>query len=117
MNVEFNTTKEEVLNNIKVNAGKNIINSDGSSVKDDELVKTGMKLRLSDGSIYVIIVKGDINMDGLVSLIDLSKILLHYNGVKGFELTGNALKGADMNIDDKVSLLDVSQMIVLYNSI
>ena len=56
-------------------------------------------------------------MDGLVSLIDLSKILLHYNGVKGFELTGNALKGADMNIDDKVSLLDVSQMIVLYNSI
>ncbi len=117
MNVEFNTTKEKVLNNIKVNSGKNIINSDGSSVDDDELVKTGMKLRLSDGSIYIIIVRGDINMDGLLSLIDLSKILLHYNGVKGFELSGDALKGADMNIDGKVSLVDVSQMIVLYNSI
>ena len=117
MNVEFNATKEKVLNNIKVNSGKNIINSDGTSVDDDELVKTGMKLRLSDGSIYVIIVRGDINMDGLLSLIDLSKILLHYNGVKGFELNGDALKGADMNIDGKVSLVDVSQMIVLYNSI
>ena len=117
MNVDFNTTKEKALSNIKVNAGKNIINSDGSSVDDDELVKTGMKLRLSDGSIYVIIVRGDINMDGLLSLIDLSKILLHYNGVKGFELNGDALKGADMNLDEKVSLVDVSQMIVLYNSI
>ena len=117
MNVEFNTTKEKVLNNIEVNSGKNIINSDGTSVDDDELVKTGMKLRLSDGSIYVIIVRGDINMDGLLSLIDLSKILLHYNGVKGFELDGYALKGADMNVDGKVSLVDVSQMIVLYNSI
>ena len=117
LNVDFNTTKEKVLNNIKVNSGKNIINSDGSSVDDKELVKTGMKLRLSDGSIYVIIVRGDINMDGLLSLIDLSKILLHYNGVKGFELNGDALKGADMNLDGKVSLVDVSQMIVLYNSI
>ena len=117
MNVEFNMTKEKVLNNINVNSGKNIINSDGSSVADKELVKTGMKLRLSDGTIYVIIVRGDINKDGLLSLIDLSKILLHYNGVKGFELKGEALKGADMNIDGKVSLVDVSQMIVLYNSI
>lgn len=117
MNVDFNTTKEKVLNDINVNSGKNIINSDGSSVDDKELVKTGMKLRLSDGSIYVIIIKGDINMDGLVSLIDLSKILLHYNGVKGFELKEEALKGADMNLDGKVSLVDVSQMINLYNSI
>ncbi len=117
MNVEFNTTKEKVLNNINVNSGKNIINTDGTSVEDDELVKTGMKLRLSDGSIYVIIVRGDINMDGMLSLIDLSKILLHYNGVKGFDLSGDALKGADMNIDGKVTLVDVSQMLVLYNSI
>ena len=117
MNVEFNTTKEKVLSNINVNTGKNIINSDGSSVDDKELVKTGMKLRLSDGSIYVIIVRGDINMDGLITLTDLSKILLHYNGVKGFELNGDALKGADLNIDGKISLVDVSQLIVLYNSI
>ena len=117
MNVEFNTTKEDVLNNITVNTGKNIINSDGTSVGNNEIVKTGMRLRLSDGSIYVIIVRGDINMDGLLSLTDISKLLLHYNGMRGFELTGDALKGADMNIDGKVSLIDLSQMLVVYNSI
>lgn len=117
MNIEFNTTKEKLLNNIQVKSGKNVINSDGSSVKDDEVIKTGMKLRLSDGSLYTLIVRGDINMDGRVSLTDLSKLILHYNGVKGFELAGDALKGADMNIDGKVSLVDVSQLVVLYNSI
>ena len=117
MNIEFNTTKQEALNNITVNAGRNIINSDGSPVEDDEIIKTGMKLRISDGSIYTLIVRGDINQDGNVSLIDLSKLLLHYNGFKGFELSGNAEKAADMNIDGKVSLVDLSQMLVLYNSI
>ncbi len=117
MNIEFNTTKEELLNNIQVKSGKNVINSDGSSVKDDEVIKTGMKLRLSDGSLYTLVVRGDINMDGRVSLTDLSKLILHYNGVKGFELIGDSFKGADMNIDGKVSLVDVSQLVVLYNSI
>ena len=117
MNVDHNTTKEELLDNIKVKAGKNVINEDGSSVKDDEKVKSGMKLRLSDGSIYIIIVRGDVNMDGNVSLTDLSRLILHYNGVRGFDLVGNALKGADMNIDGKISLVDVSQLVVLYNSI
>lgn len=117
MNIEFNTTKEAFLNEIQVKSGKNVINSDGSLVKDDEVIKTGMKLRLSDGRLYTLIVRGDINMDGRVSLTDLSKLILHYNGVKGFELIGDAYKGADMNIDGKVSLVDVSQLVVLYNSI
>ena len=117
MNVTHNTSKEEFLNNIQINSGKNVINSDGSIVKDDDIVKTGMKLRLSDGRIYTIIVRGDTNMDGRISLTDLSKLILHYNGVKGFELSGDTFKGADMNIDGKISLVDVSQLVVLYNSI
>ena len=117
MNIKFNTTKEELLNNITVNSGKNVINSDGTSVEEDEVIKTGMKLRLSDGSLYTLIVRGDINMDGKVSLTDLSKLILHYNEVKNFELIEDALKAADMNIDGIVNLVDISQMLVLYNSI
>lgn len=117
MNIEYNTNKKDFLDNIKVNSGKNVINSDGSAVKDDDVIKTGMKLRLSDGSIYILVVRGDINMDGRVSLTDLSKLILHYNEVKGFELDGDSLKGADMNVDGVVNLVDVSQLLVLYNSI
>lgn len=117
MNVTHNTTKEEFLNNIQIRSGKNVIDIDGNIIKDNDIVKTGMKLRLSDGRIYTIVVRGDTNMDGQITLTDLSKLILHYNGVKGFELQGEMLKGADMNIDGKISLVDVSQLVVLYNSI
>ena len=75
-----------------------------------------MKLKLDDTKEYVLIVRGDINCDGKVSLTDLSKLILHYNETKGFILSGNPFEAADMNYDKKVSLTDVSQMIVLYNS-
>lgn len=117
MNIEFDTTKEELLNNITSNLEKDVVTSDGDEVLNEDVIKTGMKLKLSDGTEYILIVRGDINMDGRVSLTDLSKIILHYNEVKGFELTGDALKGADMNIDGTVNLVDVSQMVVLYGSI
>ena len=76
-----------------------------------------MKLVLSDNTEYILIIRGDTNCDGNVTLTDLSKLVLHYNEMKGFELTGNALKAADLNIDGNISLVDLSQLIVLYNSI
>ena len=75
-----------------------------------------MKLKLSDGKEYILIVRGDIKPDGIVELTDISKLILHYNENREFQLTGNALKAADMNLDGIIDLTDVSQMIVLYNS-
>ena len=75
-----------------------------------------MKLKLEDGKEYELIVRGDINCDGKVSLTDLSKLILHYNETTGFILSGSPYNAADMNYDEKVSLIDVSQMIILYNS-
>ena len=76
-----------------------------------------MKLKLEDGKEYDLIVRGDLNCDGRVSLTDLSKLILHYNEMRGFILTGSPCKAADMNYDGRVSLIDVSQMVVFYNSI
>lgn len=117
MNIEFGTTKETLLNNIVASLEKDVVTADGSEVSNDDIIKTSMKLKLSDGTEYTLIVRGDIDMDGEVSLVDVSKLILHYNEMRGYELSGDALKGADLNIDDEVDLIDVSQMIVLYNSI
>ena len=76
-----------------------------------------MKLILSNGKEYVIIVKGDIKEDGMITLTDLSKLILHYNETQGFELTGNRLKAADMNLDGIINLVDISKMLVIYNEI
>ena len=117
MKIEFNTTVKQLLENTNSSYEKTVLTSEGDTVLDTDIIKTGMKLKLSNGSIYTLIVRGDTNMDGRVSLTDLSKMILHYNGVKGFELSGDGLKGADMNVDGAMNLVDISQMLVLYNSI
>ena len=114
-NIRFNTDVYEFLNNINTHS-EDISLKSSEEIVNSGIIKTGMKLSVNDRD-YVLIVKGDINADGNVTLTDLSKLILHYNETRGFELEGDNLKAADMNIDGKVSLVDISQLLVLYNSI
>lgn len=118
MKIPHGTKIKDLLNNLQTSLVKKVTKDNGTEITDsNEIVATGMKLKLSDGKEYILIVRGDIKADGVLDLTDVSKIILHYNENKGFELSGPALKAADMNIDGKMDLTDVSQMIVLYNSI
>lgn len=118
MKIFHGTKVKEFLNNIDTNLIKKVYNEQGTEITNsDEVLATGMKLKLSDSSEYTLIVRGDIKTDGILDLTDVSKLILHYNENKGFELSGNPLKAADMNLDGKIDLVDVSQMIVLYNAI
>ena len=86
--------------------------------KDNDLIKTGMKLNLSNGKTYNLIVRGDINKDGKVTLTDISKLILHYNESKAFILKDPySLKACDMNFDGEITLTDISQLIIFYNHI
>ena len=80
----------------------------------EDYIKTGMKLTLSNGEEYTIIVRGDVDGCGDVSLLDFSKFIAHYGYGKEYTLKGDALKAADMNCDMKIDLTDVSQMVDLY---
>ena len=119
LNIENETKKVDFMKNISTNLEASIVTENGEEiVEDNELIKTGMKLKLSDGKMYILIVRGDINKDGKLTLTDISKLLLHYNGNQGFTITDvYALKGCDMNFDGEITLTDLSQIIVLYNSI
>ncbi len=117
MNIPEETKISTFLENVKTDLDKKVMTEDGEEVLNNSfIVTTGMKLKLSDGKEYILIVRGDIKPDGIVELTDISKLILHYNEYKQFQLTGNALKAADMNLDGIIDLTDVSQMIVLYNS-
>ena len=72
--------------------------------KEDFALINKSTIKLNDKEEYVLIVRGDINGDGKVTLTDLSKLILHYNETRGFILTGSSLKSADMNYDKKVLL-------------
>lgn len=125
--IEFNTSIRKFLENMDTDLKIQFFDSEDNEIQNqDELVKTGMKIKVTDekdrktaltNSQFILVVRGDINLDGMLNLVDLSKLILHYNGNEGFELKGNSLLGADMNTDGVINLVDISQMLVLYNSI
>ncbi len=118
LNISHNTSKKEILENIDTSLDIIILDKDGNEVlNNNDIIKTGMKLKLSDNSEYTLIVRGDSSADGKLNLVDISRMILHYNEVRGFELSGDNLKAADMNFDGIINLVDLSQIIVLYNSI
>ncbi|MGN1299097.1 MAG: C1 family peptidase [Candidatus Scatovivens sp.] len=114
-NVEFNTKYKEFKEAIQTNRDIKIFD-DTKEVLDDEILKTGMKLIVGEKQ-YEIVVMGDINGDGKISLVDISKIVLHYNEDKNFILKGANKEAGDINGDGKISLVDVSKLIILFNKI
>ena len=118
MGIEHNTSLEKFLSNINTNSEtKKVFDNNTEITNSSTILRTGTKLRLSNGTEYVIIIRGDIKEDGKITLTDLSKLIAHYNEINGMELKDNQFKAADMNIDGKINLVDISQMVVLYNSI
>lgn len=117
MNITYNTTKDKLLENIETTLEKKVLDGDNKEISNTDIIKTGMKLVLSDNSEYNLVIRGDTNCDGKITLTDLSKLILHYNEMRGFELEGNPLKAGDLNLDGNITLTDLSQLIVLYNAI
>lgn len=114
--IQHDTTLKEFKENINTNSEVlEVYDDNENKIEDDALIKTGMTLKLSEGKTYKLIVRGDTNCSGTLSLIDFSKVLANYTD-ETCALEGDALKAADLSCDGKISLIDISQMIVLYTS-
>ena len=110
LNVSPNTTLESFKKNITSNVTYKVVTTQAKEILSTDIVGTGMKVVLNNNekTEYTIIVKGDINGDGLVTLTDLAK--LKKSLVNLVELTNIELKGADFDLDGTVSLTDLSKM-------
>lgn len=118
--IEYNTSKTDFIKNIESSYTMTILNSNGEDITDSEeetVIKTGMKLKLDNGNEYTLIVRGDINCDGTITLTDLSKLVLEYNEKTGYRLQGIELDAGDLNCDGTITLTDVSQLLVIYSKI
>ena len=118
--IEYNTNKLDFLSNVNSDYRITILDEEGNDVTnldEEPIIRTGMKLKLDTGNEYTLVVRGDINCDGNITLTDLSKLILEYNETTGFRLDGVSLYGADLNCDGKITLTDVSQLLVIYTEI
>lgn len=81
----------------------------GVEITEEEFVGTGCVVKLINGNILkdsaVVIVKGDIDGDGLVNAIDLSLLRKHLIGM--VTLSDVYVNAADLHTDNKVTLKDL----------
>ena len=104
-----NTTVADFKANITANSKIIVIDQKGNEQKEDDIVKTGMKMKLDNGNVeFTIGVLGDINGDGDIDILDLAKMKLHL--IDKNILTGVNLLTADINKDGEVDINDLALM-------
>ena len=101
------TTISTFKKNVETDQELTFMDKDGKPLKDSSIIKTGTKLKVGDIE-YTLVVTGDINGDGEITITDLAKVKLHY--IEKELLTGAELKAADMNYDGEITVTDIAQI-------
>lgn len=104
-----NLSVEKFLSNLTVSNGTVSLSSAGKS-KTSGIVATGdiLQLRNNTGSIYKeypLVIYGDVNGDGDITVIDLLRVQKHLLGVTS--LNGEYLYAADVSKDSKTTVIDL----------
>ena len=94
--------------NISTEVGYKVVDNSGNEIQNSDLVVTGDKLITDTGKEYVLIVTGDLNSDGDITISDLSKLRKHI--LKAEILEDEYQEAADINNDCDVTLNDASMM-------
>ena len=110
--IEVGTSIDTIINSVSTNGKVSV-------VKDDEVnvAATGQKLKIDfdDYSVeYVIIVKGDVNGDGKVTLSDITTALKGYR--KKIDFTDYMFTAVDFNDDGEFKLSDIVSHLKYYKN-
>ena len=116
-NIEHSTTVAAFKKNIKTNYDYKILDLNGNDVTNVKAnIKTGYKLKYGEKEL-ILVVKGDINRDGIISITDIGQQLYHFLEKKGYVLTGDRLMACDINLDNQVTITDLTQLMFIFEDI
>ena len=111
----YNNTKiSSFIENMDTTGEYQIVDKNENVVTDySSLVTTNMKF-ITNNETYYLVVRGDLNGDGKITITDLSKQVLHYVNYPGYILTGAYAKAADINLDENFTITDLSQLRLIF---
>lgn len=98
------TNFTELTNNISTNMEYYIYDKNKNIISEDEIISTGMELHNEENT-YKIVVKGDLNGDGKITITDVVKAKLHTTNIQ--ILNNEFLRAADVNGDGRVTITDL----------
>ena len=111
--IEPNTKYSEFIKNIQTNMTYTI--KEGSKVLDStSIMKTGQVLTVGNNS-YTIVVMGDLNGDGNISLVELARISKIGAG-KITNVSEIEKTAIDINVDGKINIIDLASIAKKYAS-
>ncbi len=103
------TTVNEFKQNVTTNSEIVIVDREGNTLNDEDVIGTGMILKLGNDLEYVLSVIGDLDGDKEITVNDLAKMKLHF--IKSELLTGAYLKAADIDKDEQfASINDIAKL-------
>lgn len=103
-----NTTVSQFKQKVKTAQKMVLINPEGKTLGDNDLITTDTILKLGDNIQYTLIVIGDVDCDGEITINDLAKIKLHIIEIQLLEET--RLQAADVDGDGEVTINDLAQV-------
>ena len=103
-----NTTIAQFKENVSTKQTLVFTDTEGNVLNDENILGTGMKVKVGKTLEYTIIVTGDIDGDAQITVNDLAQIKLHL--IEQELLTGIKLKAANIDGDTQITINDVAQI-------
>lgn len=97
-----------ILENVTTEPQIVFTDKDGKLLAEDAIVTTGTNIKVGKTLQYKLVVIGDVDCDGKITINDLAKLKLHL--IEEQLLEGTMLKAADVDNDDEVTINDLAQM-------
>ena len=106
-NIDVDTTTQGFMRDFTI-IEEYTIKHEGKELSEEDVISTGDILEDTNGSKFILVVKGDLNSDGKINLMDLSTERKYFLSI--IEIDEVQELAADMNVDEEVSLVDISIM-------
>lgn len=102
------TTVEQFKQNVTTEQEMVFIDKEGNTLGEQDIIGTGMTIKVGETLEYTLVVTGDLDGDGEITINDLAKVKLH---LIEFELlTGIHLKAADVDYDKEITVNDAARI-------
>lgn len=102
------TTVSEFKDNVDAYPSVVIKDAKGNILQDNDIIATGMTVDVGETYHRILVVTGDTDGNGEITITDLAQLKLHY--IEKEFLSGASLKAADMNYDNEITITDVAQI-------
>ena len=108
-NILPKTKISDIANNLEGTMGYVVKSSDGTTITNHSLyLGTNYRIVMNDGTYYTLVVLGDVDSDGQITVIDLARLNKYTSGLINIDRLEKI--AANLNFDSYVDIVDLARL-------